>query len=112
MTDPSTSELALRGLLSAEIFAVLILLGGWIGDLWPERGWAVRVVLIGAGSANTYVLAGQVKAFNLQVPFDAVSGFGLLAYTVLVVGLGWVFIERHRHPRDRTPHARGSRRGR
>lgn len=114
MSDPTVIEHAFRGFLALEVFVVLLLFGGWIGDLWHDRGWAVRTVLVGAAAANVYVLAGQVKAFNLGVPFDWVSGFGLLAYTALATGLIWVFVERHRHPRDRDPHGRdrGTRRGR
>lgn len=88
----------LRLFLAAEAFTALLLSGAFFGSIWPERSWPIRVICVGLAGVLAYVAAGQVKAFNLGVPFDAVSFFGLTVYTVLLTGLGW-FIHRQRRTR-------------
>lgn len=89
-------EYLLRGILAAEVFATLLLLGFVVGDLWHGHGWATRTTLIGLSLVDVYVLVGQAKAFNLGITFDQVSAFGLGAYTVLLAGLSWLVADRRR----------------
>lgn len=79
----------LRGILAFEALVALLLSGSFFGTIWPERGWPIRVVCVGLFGVLVYVFAGQIKAFNLGIPFDGFSLVGLIAYTVLLVGLIW-----------------------
>lgn len=88
----------LRATLTLEAMIALLFAGHWFGSIWHERTWPIRVILIGLGGVMTYALAGQVKAFNLDIPFDAFSWLGLIAYTVLLTGFTW---QRHRERRTR-----------
>ena len=89
----------LRGILAAEAFAGLLLSSSFFGAIWPERTWPIRVVCIGLFGVLVYVFAGQIKAFNLGIPFDGFSALGLIAYSVLLVGLVWFVHERDRRGR-------------
>ncbi len=84
----------LRGLLAAEAFVAVLLAGQWLGSAWHDRGWPTRIILSGGIGILVYVLLGQVKAFNLDIPFDWFSVIGLGAYTVFLVGLIWHTRER------------------
>lgn len=85
----SDTDLVLRGVLTAQAILALLLVAGFFGTIWPERGWPTRVVILGLAGVMVYVLTGQVKAFNLGIPFDAFSLVGLVAYAVLLTGLTW-----------------------
>lgn len=91
----------LRGLLATEALIALLFAGQWVGAVWHERGWPARVILLGALGVLTYVLAGQAKAFNLDIPFDGFSYLGLAAYTVLLVGFAWHIARERRNRRGR-----------
>jgi len=92
-----TTDVVLRAILTAEVFASVMLFGPFLGLLWHERGWPIRVVLLGLHGMLVYVLAGQAKAFYLHIPYDLVSAGGALASAVLDVGLFWaVYRERQR----------------
>jgi hypothetical protein len=96
-----TTDHVLRGMLTAEVFVAVLLFGPFLGLLWHDRGWPIRVVLIGLEGMLLYVLAGQVKAFNLSIPFDGFSVVGAVASAVLDVGLVWsVHRERRRYGRE------------
>ncbi|GEP38900.1 hypothetical protein NPS01_25630 [Nocardioides psychrotolerans] len=88
----------LRAVLTFEAMLALLFAGHWVGSTWHERTWPIRVILIGIGLVMTYLLAGQFKAFNLGIPFDAFSWLGLIAYAVLLSGFTW---QRHRERRTR-----------
>jgi hypothetical protein len=90
----------LRGTLAGLALVTLLLSASFFGSIWPERGWPIRVVCVGLAGVLVYGLVGQFKALNLGIPFDAFSWVGLIAYTVLVVGLGWFVRDRH-HSRGR-----------
>lgn len=85
---PETDHI-LRGILALASLFALLLSGSFFGTIWPERGWPIRVVCVGLFGVLVYVLAGQIKAFNLGIPFDGFSAVGLIAYAVLLVGLAW-----------------------
>jgi hypothetical protein len=99
-------DVLLRAVLAGESLVAMLLAGHLLGSLWHERGWPVRVILVGALGVLAYVLAGQVKAYNLGIPFDAFSWIGLTAYAVLLSGLVWHFVHEQRRA------ARRNRRGR
>lgn len=88
----------LRGLLALDALVALLFAGAWFGTIWHDRTWPIRVVCIGFGGVLAYVLAGQAKAYNLGIPFDAYSWLGLIAYTVLLAGFTW---HRSRERRSR-----------
>lgn len=88
----------LRAALATETLAAVLLAFHWIGDTWHHRAWPARTILLGVLGALIYVMAGQVKAFNLNIPFDWVSAIGLAAYTVLLAGVAW-HTARERHDR-------------
>jgi hypothetical protein len=90
-----TEDQLLRALLATLAFIALLLSGMFFGTIWPERGWPIKVVCIGLGLILLYLFAGQIKSFNLGIPFDGVSWLGLIGYTVLVFGLGWFIHDRH-----------------
>lgn len=94
-------ELVLRGCLAVEAFLALLLSGAFFGTIWPERGWPTRVVCAGLFGVLVYVFAGQIKAFNLSIPFDGFSAVGLLAYTVLLTGFVWFVLRERRTRRGR-----------
>jgi hypothetical protein len=84
----------LRGLLTACALATLLMSGSFFGTIWPERGWPVRVVCGGLFGVLVYAFAGQIKAYNLGIPFDGFSWIGLIAYAVLAGGLAWFVYDR------------------
>ena len=78
----------------------LVLYGGFIGHMWRRLTWPLRVMGIGAGLLGIYVLGGQVKAYQLDIPFDGYSVVGVVAYTVLIAGLlAFRHVERRREGR-------------
>lgn len=88
----------LRGILFVEALFAVLLYGGFLGHHWIRATWATRITLIGGGGVLVYVLLGQVKAFLLDVPFDAYSTVGFLALPVFIGGLLAVrHKERNRH---------------
>lgn len=91
----------LRGLLFAAALAAVLMYGLWAGPGWRERSWPMRLVIIGGGVLLIYVLAGQVKAFNLSIPFDAFSAVGLTG--ALIFDTGLTLQLKHQHSR----HERG-----
>lgn len=88
----------LRAVLATQALAALLLSGSYFGSIWPERGKPAKVVIVGLVGVLIYVFAGQVKAFNYGIPFDAVSFFGSAAYAVLLAGFVW-YLRRERHKR-------------
>lgn len=100
MTDLPLDHI-LRGILAAASFSALLLSGSFFGSIWPERGWPTRIVIVGLGVVLLYVSAGQIKAFNLGIPFDGYSAIGLVGYVVLLVGLGWFITAQRRNRRGR-----------
>lgn len=97
MTD---LDLTLRGILAVQAFAGLLLSASFFGSIWPERGWPTRVVIAGLFGVLVYVLAGQVKAYQLGVPVDGFTAVGIVAYTTLIGGQIW-FIHERRNRRGR-----------
>lgn len=91
------TDTVLRAVLAGEVLAGVLLFGPFLGLLWHERGWPIRVVLIGLWMVLLYALFGQAKAFNLGIPFDAVSALGAAAFAVLDVGLAWAVHRERRH---------------
>lgn len=84
-----THDQLLRLVLGGEAFVGLILGGALLGSLWARRGWPLRTVTFGGLMVLIYVLAGQVKAFLLDIPFDWFAWLGVVAYAVLIVGCVW-----------------------
>lgn len=91
----------LRGVLAFEALAALLLSGSFFGSIWPERGWPIRVICVGLFGVLVYVFVGQIKAFNLDIPFDGFSMVGLLAYSVLLSGFVWFTAREQRTRRGR-----------
>lgn len=93
-------EHALRGVLAAEAAVVVLLFGSFFGAIWHERGWPIRVISMGLHAVLVYVFVAQIKAFNLDIPFDGYSVVGLAAETLLLTGLVW-FVRDRRYRRGR-----------
>lgn len=99
--DPS------RALLFVEAIIMCLLYSHLIGRLWrgPKEPiprallWAIRVTLVGIAGVALYVTAGQIKAAQLDTPFDAYAWLGLLSVTVVDVGLAWLIREQRRRER-------------
>lgn len=91
-----TDDHILRGVLTALAFATLVLGGAVVGSIWAQRGWPMRLVSIGCLLLLVYVLAGQVKAFLIGIPFDYFSWVGVVAYTVLLTGCVWSIAHERR----------------
>lgn len=90
----------LRGILAAEAALVVLLSGTFFGSIWPERGWPIRTICVGLFKVLVYVFVAQIKAFNLDIPFDGFSAVGLISETILLAGLVW-FVRDHRDRRGR-----------
>lgn len=93
MIDP---DHALRAVLFVEALVALMLSGVFFGHIYPERGWPIRIICAGLFVVLVYVFAGQVKAFNLGIPFDWFSAIGLVGYVILDVGLAWFALRKDR----------------
>lgn len=91
------TDLVLRSVLTTLALAALFLSASFFGAIWPERGWPTRVVCIGLAGVLVYAFVGQIKAFNLAIPFDGFSWVGIVAYAVLVTGLAWFMHDRRTH---------------
>lgn len=96
----SDLELAVRAVLAFEAGLSLLMSGWFFGTIWPERTWPIRTIVAGLLGVLAYSLSGQIKAYNLQIPVDWVTALGVLAYAVLLVGLGW-FMHHERNRRGR-----------
>lgn len=100
-------DLVLRAVLSTEAFLVLVLAAHFVGPVWSSHHipkllkWPVRIVIVGAGGLLVYMLAGQYKAVDLKVPFDAFSMIGLVSYSVVLLGFALIIRHERRNRRGR-----------
>lgn len=89
---------SLRGALFIDALVCVILCGdlagvAWRRIPWPRLIWQLRILMVGGLVTLVYVLAGQAKAFDLEIPFDGYSWVGLIGTTVINIGAVWT---RHR----------------
>lgn len=89
----------MRTLMAADVAIAVFMFGIYIGTLFHEYSPGQRTTVIGFFGLAVYVLAGQNKAVQLHIPFDAYSWPGLASATVINIGLGWSLWERR--PRKR-----------
>lgn len=89
-------EISLRGVLFTLALVAVLASGPFVIALWPQRTWPVRVVLVGLAVLLIYILASQVKALSLDIPFDLFSWIGLVGITILDTGLLLALREQHR----------------
>ena len=83
------TDIVLRGVLAAIAFTAVIIGGAVVGNLWHARSWPLRCITLGCLGVLVYVLAGQVKAYLIGIPFDGFSWVGVAAYVVLLGGSAW-----------------------
>lgn len=86
--------LTLRGIMFVEGITAMLLYAWVAGTKLPAHGWSYRLTAVGFFGVLGYLSAGQVKAYRLQTPFDAVSYSGLTALSILVTGLTLYVITR------------------
>jgi hypothetical protein len=79
--------LSLRGLMLLEGFVSLMLYAHVIGTKFFSHGWSYRTTSLGIGGLISYASSVQVKAYQRQAPFDVYSIIGLVALTLLLIGL-------------------------
>ena len=86
-----------RAVLGIQALVALVMYGGMLGHFWRRLHNPLRLLAVGALGVGVYVLAGQAKAYNLDIPFDGYSWVGVAAYTVVIVALLAVrHVERRR----------------
>ncbi len=61
-----------------------------VGLVWHHRPWPTRTAYAGVFAILCYGLAGQIKAFIINIPVDAVSVAGLASVLLFDIGLAWV----------------------
>lgn len=83
-----------RYIMAIEAVAAAVQLGAVAGALWFQRGWPMRVALVGAWGVLLYVALGQTKALDRNSPVDVITYIGLGALTLTVAGLLWVMLEK------------------
>lgn len=96
------AEVSLRGVLFTLALVPVLASGPVLGHLWPRHSWPTRIVLIGLAVIQVYLLAGQVKALTLNIPFDGYSWVGLVGVATLDIGLlVWVVTAKNRRREQR-----------
>ncbi|MBC7630412.1 hypothetical protein [Aeromicrobium sp.] len=85
--DLTERLLLLRSLMFVEGILCGLLFAWIIGVTFFHHSLSYRIVVLGFGGLLSYVTAVQVKAYKLRAPFDSYSTLGLIAMTILLVGL-------------------------
>lgn len=76
-----------RFLLFVLALVAFLMYGGFVGFAWRGRQWPTRLLLLGTWIVLLYALAGQAKAYMLNIPFDGFSVVGVVGLSVFNVGL-------------------------
>jgi hypothetical protein len=79
--------LSIRGLMLVEGIVCLLLYAHVVGTKFLHHGWSYRVTSLGFGGLISYASSAQVKAYQRHAPFDGYSVVGLIALTLLLIGL-------------------------
>lgn len=77
----------LRGVMFVEGIVCGLLYAHVIGVKFFTHGVAYKFTSLGFGGLISYASAIQVKAYKRQAPFDLFSTSGLVALTLLTIGL-------------------------
>lgn len=86
--------LSIRGFMLIEGITAGLLYAHVIGTTFFARGWPYRITALGFGGLISYASSIQVKAYKRGAPFDGYSWLGLVALTLLVVGLSLYVLTR------------------
>lgn len=84
----------MRVIFAADLTIGVLLFGSYVGAHWRDYTHGQRVTVAGSFAVTTYLLAAQFKGAHLHIPFDGYSWAGLVAQTVMNVGLAWSLLER------------------
>lgn len=74
----------MRLVLLLLVMGALVMWGPVLWAYWATfRFWFIRGLMVAVGGAWIYVVDGQSKAFDLDIPFDHTSWRGVLAFVFI-----------------------------